>query len=356
MAYSVILAAMIPLVDRAWITFAVISQSIVIPPVFLLAGFSAWKAGFRPARFFLIAFAILASSVIFEALVTFGLLPYLTSYGSQIASAVEVILLQLALADRIKTLSQEKERITHSLSLAREVQQSLLPHRSPKIDGLDIAGKSIYCEETGGDYFDYIYGGKAGNRTLSVAVGDVSGHGISSALLMATVRSSLRQRSSLPGSVASIIADVNRQLVADVEDSGQFMTMFYITIDPESMRAHWVRAGHDPAVFYDPRSEKFEELGGSGIALGVDEDWRYEAHVKENLAKGQIILLSTDGIWEAFNSRGEMFGKERVNAVIRKHSALNAQTIIDKVFEALNRFQKGAPLEDDITLVVVKIT
>ena len=110
----------------------------------------------RPARFFLIAFAILALSVSFEALVTFGALPYLTPYGSQIGSAIEVILLQLALADRIKTISQEQDRIKHSLSLAREVQQNLLPHKNPKIDGLDLAGTSIYCDETGGDYYDYI--------------------------------------------------------------------------------------------------------------------------------------------------------------------------------------------------------
>jgi serine phosphatase RsbU (regulator of sigma subunit) len=356
MVYSIILVAMIPLVDRFWITFAVLSQSILIPPVFLLAGIASWNRGFRPARFFLIAFAILALSVIFEALVTFGLLPYLTLYSSQIGSAIEVILLQLALADRIKTLSQEQDRIKHSLSLAREVQQSLLPHKSPKMDRLDIAGKSIYCDETGGDYYDYIYGGQGKNKKISVAIGDVAGHGISSALLMATVRSYLRQRASLTGSVASIISDVNHQLVQDVEDSGQFMTMFYMTIDPKSMKAHWVRAGHDPAIFYDPCSDTFEELGGTGIALGVDEDWSYKTYEKAGLVNGQIIFLSTDGIWEAFNPKGEMFGKERIYDIIRKNSVLGAEEIVQKTFAALNNFQQGAPIEDDITLVIIKIT
>jgi sigma-B regulation protein RsbU (phosphoserine phosphatase) len=289
-------------------------------------------------------------------LVTFGLLPYLTLYSSQIGSAIEVILLQLALADRIKTLSQEQDRIKHSLSLAREVQQSLLPHKSPKMDRLDIAGKSIYCDETGGDYYDYIYGGQGKNKKISVAIGDVAGHGISSALLMATVRSYLRQRASLTGSVASIISDVNHQLVQDVEDSGQFMTMFYMTIDPKSMKAHWVRAGHDPAIFYDPCSDTFEELGGTGIALGVDEDWSYKAYEKAGLVNGQIIFLSTDGIWEAFNPKGEMFGKERIYDIIRKNSVLGAEEIVQKTFAALNNFQQGAPIEDDITLVIIKIT
>ena len=355
MVYSIVLAAIIPFVNRDWITFAVFSQSILIPPVFLFAGIASWRSGFRPARFFLIAFATLALCAFYEALVNFGVLPYYTQYGTQIGSAIEVILLQLALADRIKTLSQEQDRIKHSLSLAREVQQSLLPHKSPKMDGLDIAGKSIYCDETGGDYYDYIYGGQGENKKISVAIGDVAGHGISSALLMATVRSSLRQRSSLPGSVASIISDVNHQLVEDVEDSGQFMTMFYMTIDPMSMQAHWVRAGHDPAIFYDPGSDTFEELGGSGIALGVDENWNYKAYEKTGLDKGQIIFLSTDGIWEAFNPKGEMFGKERICDIIRKNSVLSAEEIVHKMFAALKSFQQGAPIEDDITFVVVKI-
>ena len=356
MIYSIILVALIFLVDKSWITLVVFSQGLIVPPVFLLAGIAAWNRGFRPARFFLIAFAILALSVIYESMVTFGILPYFTPYGSQIASAIEVILLQLALADRIKALSQEQDRIKHSLSLAREVQQNLLPHQSPQMDGLDIAGTSIYCDETGGDYYDYIDSHIDDHRNIGVAIGDVAGHGISSALLMATVRSSLRQRAALPGGVEQIISDVNRQLAQDVEDSGQFMTMFYLMIDPMRMQAHWVRAGHDPAILYDPNSASFEELGGSGIALGVDEDWKYKAYSKADLNKGQIIFLSTDGIWEAFNPDGEMFGKERIYDILRINASSGAEEMVRKVLVDLERFQQGASIEDDITLVIIKIT
>jgi serine phosphatase RsbU (regulator of sigma subunit) len=355
MVYSIVLAAMIPFVDKAWMTFAVLSQGIFVPPVFLLAGIASLRRGFRPARFFLIAFTAMALSAIFETLVNFGVLPYLTRYSTQFGSAIEVILLQLALADRIKTLSQEQDRILQSLSLAREVQQNLLPHKSPQIKWLDIAGKSIYCDETGGDYFDYVYSDRIENSQLGVAIGDVAGHGISSALLMATVRSSLRQRASLPGSVASIISDVNHQLVRDVEDSGQFMTMFYLNLDETKKQACWVRAGHDPAIFYDPGTDAFEELGGSGIALGVDEEWNYKEFTKSDLNKGQIIFLCTDGIWEAFNQKDEMFGKERIYGIIRKNSSLSADEIINIMIESLKSFQKGAQIEDDITMVVIKI-
>jgi len=246
---ALVLAAMVPLVNLVWMTVAISLQSIVVPPIFMLAALICWRRGFRPARFFLLAFAFLALSVMYEASAIFGVLPYLTPYSGQFGSAIEVILLQLALADRFRNLSLEHDMIKQSLDLAREVQQNLLPHKNPQMEGLDIAGRSIYCDETGGDYYDFIISDTGENGKLAIAIGDVSGHGISSALLMATVRSSLRQRLSQPGSAGGIISDVNRQLAQDVEDSGQFMTLFYLMIDPTKKHLHWVRAGHDPAIF-----------------------------------------------------------------------------------------------------------
>ena len=251
---------------------------------------------------------------------------------------------------------KEREQMRQSLFLAREVQQNLLPAANPQIEGLDIAGSSIYCDETGGDYYDFIISDSNEDAQISIAIGDVSGHGISSALLMAAVRSSLRQRSFLPGSAANIISDVNRQLVYDVEDSGQFVTMFYLIIDPIKKHLQYVRAGHDPAIFYDPHTDAFEELGGTGMALGVDKNWNVKAYTKTALKKGQIIILSTDGIWEARNIQGEMFGKEPINDIIRNNSSLGANEILNAMIEALKSFQKGAKIEDDITLVIIKIT
>jgi serine phosphatase RsbU (regulator of sigma subunit) len=353
---ALVLAAMIPLVNLVWMTLAISLQSILVPPIFLLAALRCWRNGFRPARFFLLAFALLALSTMYEALAIFGVLPYLTPYSGQFGSAIEVILLQLALADRFRTLSLEHDLIKQSLDLAREVQQNLLPNKNPRMERLDIAGRSIYCDETGGDYYDFITGDTGEKKQLTIAIGDVAGHGISSALLMAAVRSSLRQRISQPGDAGGIISDVNRHLVQDVEDSGQFMTLFYLNIDLTKMQAHWVRAGHDPAIFYDPGTDAFEELGGSGMALGIEGDYRYKAYLKTALDSGQIIFLSTDGIWEAVNPKRDMFGKERIYDIIRKNSSLSANEIINIILGSLKRFQQGAQIEDDITLVVVKIT
>jgi sigma-B regulation protein RsbU (phosphoserine phosphatase) len=249
----------------------------------------------------------------------------------------------------------ERERMQQSLNLAKEVQQNLLPKSNLKVNGFDIAGKSVYCDETGGDYYDFIIIDDAAEQKIGVAIGDVSGHGISSALLMATVRSSLRQRVSLPGSSAKIISDVNRQLVQDVEDSGQFMTMFFLTLDTVARQLEWVRAGHDPAMLYDPGSDSFNELSGSGIALGVDAEWIYEDNQKTDFSNGQIIFLSTDGIWEARNKRGEMLGKEPILNVIRQNYSSDATQIIDAIFDIVDKFVDEVKIEDDITSVIIKM-
>jgi sigma-B regulation protein RsbU (phosphoserine phosphatase) len=249
----------------------------------------------------------------------------------------------------------ERDRMRQSLELAKEVQQNFLPKADPKIDGLDIAGQSIYCERTGGDYYDYFDLSEHHPGKIGIAVGDVSGHGISSALLMASARSSLRQRALLSGNIAQIISDVNRQLAKDVEESGRFMTLFCSEIDTLARRIRWVRAGHEPAIFYDPAANTFEELKGPGMALGVDETWRYEEKQKAGLTRGQIIVFGTDGIWEAHNASGKIFGKAALFEIIRQYAAKSAKEMVFAIIDSLNRFRQDVVPEDDVTLVVVKI-
>jgi sigma-B regulation protein RsbU (phosphoserine phosphatase) len=249
----------------------------------------------------------------------------------------------------------EREKIQQALDLAREIQQNLLPRGTLQIEGVDIAGKSVYCDETGGDYYDFMPIGRGGDKKIGIVIGDVSGHGISSALLMSSVRASLRQRAFLPGSTADIISDVNHQLVTDIEDSGQFMTMFFMALDIESKHIDWVRAGHDPAILYNLESDSFDELGGPGIALGVDGNWNFNAHEKEGFPGGRIIFLGTDGVWEVRNRSGEMLGKEPIRETIRKNSSSSAERILEAIFTTLDDFIGRARIEDDITSVVVKI-
>ena len=246
-------------------------------------------------------------------------------------------------------------RIYRSLNLANEVQRSLLPKADPQVAGLEIAGMSIYCDETGGDYYDYLrYGSKQSER-IGVIVGDVADHGIPSALLMATARAFIRQRSSQSGSIAEIVTDVNTQLSEDVESTGQFMTLFYMTIDRRNRYLRWVRAGHDPAILYDPARDRFEELFGGGAAVGLDKEWRYEENEWTGLAAGQIIFIGTDGIWEAQNQNGDIFGRDAIHDLIRENAQADAQSILDSIITRLKNFLRDKDPEDDITLVIIKI-
>ncbi|MBT8330887.1 MAG: SpoIIE family protein phosphatase [Deltaproteobacteria bacterium] len=250
----------------------------------------------------------------------------------------------------------ERDEIRQSLYLAQEVQQTLLPRQNPQLDKLDVAATIVYCDETGGDYYDFPDTSETHPGDFTVAIGDVSGHGIPAALMMATARAFLRQRSILPGTLVDIVSDVNQQMTRDFEETGGFMTLFYLTIDTKTKCLHWVRAGHDPAIFYDPRTDTFEELRGAGIALGVDMDGHYAQYQKTNLKKGQIILLGSDGLWEARNSTGEMFGKSNIYETTRKLARASAREILTACFHEFNVFLGDRAPEDDVTLVVIKIT
>jgi sigma-B regulation protein RsbU (phosphoserine phosphatase) len=250
----------------------------------------------------------------------------------------------------------ERDEIRQSLYLAQEVQQTLLPRKNPELDKLDVAATIVYCDETGGDYYDFPDTSETHPGDFTVAIGDVSGHGIPSALMMATARAFLRQRSILPGNLADIVSDVNRQMVRDFEETGGFMTLFYLTIDTGNNCLYWVRAGHDPAIFYDPATDTFEELRGEGVALGVDFDGHFAQYRKTDLKKGQVILLGSDGLWEARNPGGEMFGKAPVHQIVRRLAGASAREILMSCFHEFNVFLRERAPEDDVTLVVIKIT
>lgn len=242
-----------------------------------------------------------------------------------------------------------------ALMLAGEVQKSMLPSEMPRVRGLDIAGRNVSCDEIGGDYYDFIWRRDSTKGMFSIVVGDISGHGVDSALLMTTARAFLRMRASQPGSISEIVTAMNNHLAQDTLDTGKFMTLFCLTIDPERQCLDWVRAGHDPALIYSPEQDEFEELKGIGIALGVSDGFKYAENHKTGLRNGQIIAIGTDGIWEAFNRDGEMFGKARYQDIIKKNADKSAEEILNAVYHELSEFTLGKKSEDDITLVIAKV-
>jgi len=242
-----------------------------------------------------------------------------------------------------------------ALELAGKVQRSLIPARPPSVPGLDLAGRTDSCQEVGGDYFDFLYGPDFPAGILRVAVGDISGHGVDAALLMTTARAFTRTRAVQPEGPSAVVANINRDLALDMGDSGSFMTLFYMEIDPARRTASWVRAGHEPALLYCPVRGQFEELAGAGLPLGVDRDAGFAEQALPALHPGTLLALGTDGIWEARNPEGQFFGKERFRDILRREAHNSAQEMVAAVFDELDRFCRGLPYEDDVTLVVIKV-
>jgi sigma-B regulation protein RsbU (phosphoserine phosphatase) len=242
-----------------------------------------------------------------------------------------------------------------ALELAGKVQRSLIPAKPPRIDGLDLAGRTDSCQEVGGDYFDFLYGSDFPAGILRVAVGDISGHGVDAALLMTTARAFTRTRAVQPAGPSVVVANINRDLSLDMGESGSFMTLFYMEIDPAGRTARWVRAGHEPALLYCPVRDQFEELTGVGLPLGVDKDAGYAEQTLSALHSGTLLAVGTDGIWEARDPEGRFFGKERFRDILRREAATSAQDMVAAVFDEVGRFCRGMPYQDDVTLVVIKI-
>jgi serine phosphatase RsbU (regulator of sigma subunit) len=265
--------------------------------------------------------------------------------------------IQSAIGEYRKVVSDQRQLkdFKYSLAQASAVQQQLMPKSDPRVDGFDIAGRSIWRDETGGDYYDFLYPAANGHKRIGIVVGDVTHHGIPSALLMTSARAFLRERvQTLPSACADIISDVNKRLVRDVEELNMFMTMFYGEIDIKEKIIRWVKAGHEPAILYTPETDSHELLAGEGLPLGVMEDAVYK-ELQKPIHSGQIILIGTDGIKEAINANGEMFGNERLLDAVRKYASQPAREILERVFEALNDFRHPLEPDDDETLVVIKV-
>lgn len=254
-----------------------------------------------------------------------------------------------------KMTGQLKNRLAmkKEINIAREVQQNLLPSDSFSAEGLVASGVSLYCDETGGDYFDIVTF-PDNDQKVSVVVGDVVGHGIGAALLMTTVRALLRCRIFLPGRLDQMMNDVNRLLCRDTSMSGSFVTLFYLEVDRRQNTIRWVRGGHDPAIVYCPVSREFSELKGNGVALGVDANLSFEYNELPVSEEEQLILIGSDGAWEVENASGEQFGKERIRQILAAASDLQPEEILQHIVEEIFDFRGKTQQNDDITLVIVK--
>lgn len=259
---------------------------------------------------------------------------------------------QLGHVGFVTDLTEQKR----SLMVAGDVQRNLMPQPPPRIKGLDIAGNSVPCDEIGGDYYDFIEIRRGQIPMLALAVGDISGHGVDSALLMATARAVFRNHIFTTRDLSDVVAGMNRTLLKDFYSLDRFMTLFAMEIDPLKGELRWVRAGHDPALVYCQNNASFIELNGEGVSLGLFENHTYYQNELPDLSAGTVIALGTDGIWEARAGNGEMFGKDRFRNIIETNADKTAATILNEVYHEVYRFIGSSKTEDDITLVIVKIS
>jgi len=246
---------------------------------------------------------------------------------------------------------RDRVRLLHSINVAMEVQQRLLPAKPPVVPGLDVAGHSTYCDETGGDYYDFLLVDELDAKRVMIALGDVMGHGVAAALVMAGARAVLRDRADSGGSLCELMTRLNRLLA---EEGPRFMTMHLSVVDVAERTLRWVSAGHDPAIVYDPSTGLFEETSEGDLPLGFMDDGEYQEHRNGPMKPGQIVVIGTDGVWESPNEQNEPFGKERLKDAIRESAAESASVVVKTVVERLAEFRGHARQEDDVTLVVIK--
>ncbi|MFW2368679.1 MAG: SpoIIE family protein phosphatase [Desulforhopalus sp.] len=248
---------------------------------------------------------------------------------------------------------QQGVQLKKAMAIAGEVQRNLLPQSQFNGKKLAAFGVSVPCDETGGDFFD-IVNTEENAPQLTVVVGDVVGHGIGAALLMATTRALLRGQISSTVSLSDCVSSVNRLLCRDTEPSGNFVTIFLLAIDKSGHHISWVRAGHEPAMLYNLKKNEFSDLKGRGLALGVDPNQQYQENSMELAAGPHLIITGTDGVTDVENEKGDRFGRERLQSFIESHSDQSPESILQKLCMELERFRGDCRQNDDITLVIAK--
>ncbi len=249
---------------------------------------------------------------------------------------------------------RDRVRLRESLLVAMEVQKNLLPQEPPTIKGLDIAGHSTYCDETGGDYYDYLDVQGLTEGSAALAIGDVVGHGVAAAMLMATARGILRSRCHEPASLGQLLTHLNDLLVDDT--GGQrFMTMLLVMLDGTTGAMAWASAGHGPPMVYLAKESRFAEYDGGGIPLGLFAGQKYHTERAGPFSQGDVVVLATDGLWEARQIDGEFYGMERLERVIRAAAGGTAESIATAIRQDHKAACGDHSQDDDITFVVAKI-
>jgi serine phosphatase RsbU (regulator of sigma subunit)/ketosteroid isomerase-like protein len=248
---------------------------------------------------------------------------------------------------RIEQEARERERVEQELRVARSIQQASLPKEVPELEGWQISPYYQPAREVGGDFYDFhlLSGGR-----LGLVVGDATGKGVPAALVMSSTRSMLRALARASNSPGEVLEQVNDLLVTDIP-ANMFVTCFYAILEPESGRLRYANAGHDLPYIHRGRVEA-EELRARGMPLGLMPGMSYEEKEIE-LDVGEGVFFYSDGLVEAHDPKGEMFGFPRLRALVAQHA--EERSLGDFLLEELYSFVgEGWEQEDDITLLTLQ--
>ncbi|HTO76070.1 MAG TPA: PP2C family protein-serine/threonine phosphatase [Thermoanaerobaculia bacterium] len=323
----------------------------VVPVVLVV-----WFAGRRPG--------VLVSIV---AAFAWFLADYLTGRHERLSPAilywngVEKLLFFLLLVQLLATLKSALERERHArqeflereVRIAEQVQERLFPQRAPRMETLECAGVCRPARGVGGDYYDFL---PLEDGRLGIAVGDVSGKGLSAALLMASLQGSLRSLAAADGArVDEIVGDVNRQLCS-LTEANRFVTLFFGIYDDHRRELSCVNAGHNAPMLLraGPAGASPERLRSGGTVLGFfpEAGWRAQSL---SLAPGDVLVAVTDGVVEATNAANEEFGERRLAEVLVASRSLPADELCREVLARVAAFLAGLPAADDLTVVVARV-
>jgi serine phosphatase RsbU (regulator of sigma subunit) len=245
----------------------------------------------------------------------------------------------------------EKKRIERELEIASSIQMNLVPREAPKVPGLTLAGLMRPAKEVGGDYYDFV--SSKNGRKLYIVIGDVSGKGVPAGLVMIMARCFFRPLSSGEHTTREIVVELNRLLCKDTRRD-MFMTMLLLEYDLDAQRLSYTGAGHEHLLIYRAKLGKVEQLPSGGVPLGMRDDAQHFQLGTIDLAAGDTMLLYTDGITEAVNAAGEMYGLDAAVRLLDHHGRLTPDQLITRVLAELDLFSGGAEQADDITLVALQ--
>ena len=276
----------------------------------------------------------------------------LESLAGQLAQAVRIVSEREAREGerRQKEAAQlENARVTRDLELAKQIQLSLLPESAPQLAGVRIACRCTPATHVGGDYYDFF---QRGNDQLDLVMADVSGHSVGAALIMVETRSVLRAQMQTTMSTRETLRVLNELLYDDLTRAELFITMFCCTYDGAHRTLSYANAGHTRPLLF--RAGSWRELDADGLILGVKQEVLFEEKSVQ-LESGDLLFLYTDGIIEAENAERELFGEERLCAIVSGMLEGEPESVIDRIMAEVAAFWCPAPLQDDISMVVMKL-